>query len=53
MKAENGSNTSGTKLDVHTYITFKVIISYPSVDDDENTYYGISMLRDGQLNQED
>jgi hypothetical protein len=49
MKAENGSNTSGTKLDVHTYMTFKVIITRPSVDDDENTYYGISMLRDGQI----
>jgi hypothetical protein len=49
MKAENGSNTSGTKLDVHTYMTFKVIITHPSVDDNENTYYGISMRRDGQI----
>ena len=29
-------------------MTFKVIITHPSVDDDENTYYGITMLQDGQ-----
>ena len=30
-------------------MTFKVIITHPSEDDDENTYYGITMLQGGQV----
>jgi hypothetical protein len=29
-------------------MAFKVIITYPSVDDDEHTYYGMVFLKDGQ-----
>lgn len=29
-------------------MSFKVIITYPSVDDDEHTYYGMVFLRDGK-----
>src|SRR5215208_259934 len=30
-------------------MTFKVIITRPSVDDDEHTYYGISFLNPGKV----
>ncbi len=30
-------------------MTFKVIITHPSVDDDEHTYYGISFLNPGKV----
>ena len=29
-------------------MSFNVIITYPSVDDDEHTYYGMVFLRDGK-----
>ncbi|HYF99231.1 MAG TPA: hypothetical protein VD815_04000 [Candidatus Saccharimonadales bacterium] len=29
-------------------MSFKVIITYPSVDDDEHTYYGMVFLKDGK-----
>jgi hypothetical protein len=34
-------------------MTFKVIITHPSVEDDEHTYYGISFLTRAKSNQED
>jgi hypothetical protein len=30
-------------------MTFKVIITHPSEDDDEHTYYGISFLNPGKV----
>src|SRR5215207_1978906 len=30
-------------------MTFKVIITHPSIDDDENTYYGITFLNPGKV----
>jgi hypothetical protein len=30
-------------------MTFKVIITHPSVEDDEHTYYGISFLNPGKV----
>jgi len=30
-------------------MTFKVIITHPSIDDDEHTYYGISFLNPGKV----
>ena len=30
-------------------MTFKVIITHPSVDDDEHTYYGIAFLNPGKI----
>lgn len=29
-------------------MTFKVILTYPSIDDDEHTYYGMVFLKNGQ-----
>ena len=29
-------------------MTFKVIMTYPSIDDDEHTYYGMVFLKNGQ-----
>ena len=31
-------------------MTFKVIITHPSVDNDEHTYYGIAFLNSGKVN---
>jgi hypothetical protein len=47
MEAENGSNISGSNLDMD--MTFKVIITHPSEEGDEHTYYGISFLRKGRI----
>lgn len=30
-------------------MTFKVIITHPSIDDDEHTYYGIAFLNPGKV----
>jgi hypothetical protein len=30
-------------------MTFKVIITHPSIDDDEHTYYGITFLNPGKV----
>ena len=30
-------------------MTFKVVITHPSIDDDEHTYYGITFLNPGKV----
>jgi len=30
-------------------MTFKVVITHPSIDDDEHTYYGIAFLNPGKV----
>lgn len=38
-----------TIADSKLTMTFKVVITHPSIDDDEHTYYGIAFLNPGKV----
>jgi hypothetical protein len=47
IKAENRSNSWNWKI--YVAMTFKVIITHPSEEGDEHTYYGIAFLKPGNV----
>ena len=47
ISESKSSNSSDGK--VHVVMTFKVIITHPSEEDDEHTFYGIAFLKPGNF----